>query len=54
MNTTKEDVYIHNLYIEPTFYSTKDISPTLLNLKRLLENKEGYIILGDFNLHHPL
>src|ERR1700754_2479032 len=27
MRTTKEDVYIHNLYIEPTSHSTKDIPP---------------------------
>ena len=54
MSTTKEDIYIHNIYIEPTTYSTKEIPPILYSLKRLLENKGGHIILGDFNLHHPL
>jgi hypothetical protein len=54
MSTTKEDIYIHNLYIEPSTHSTKDIPPILFNLKRLLENEGGHIILGDFNLHHPL
>ena len=55
MSTTKEDIYIHNLYIEPTTHSTKDIPPILYSLRRLLrEYKGGHIILGDFNLHHPL
>ena len=55
MSTTKEDIYIHNLYIEPTTHSTKDIPPILYSLKRLLrEYKGGHIILGDFNLHYPL
>jgi hypothetical protein len=54
MSTTKEDIYIHNLYIEPTTHSTTDIPPILYSLKRLLEYKGGHIILGDFNLHHPL
>ena len=54
MSTTKEDIYIYNLYIEPTTHSIKDTPPILYNLKRLLENKGEHIILGDFNLHHPL
>ena len=54
MSTTKEDIYIHNLYIEPKPHSTKDIPPILYNLKKLLENKGGHIILGDLNLYHPL
>ena len=54
MSTIKEDVYIHNVYIEPMTYSTTDIPPILYSLKRLLGNKGGYIILGDFNLHYPL
>ena len=54
MSTTKEDIYIHNVYIEPTTHSTKDISPILLSLKRLLGHREKHIILGDFNLHYPL
>src|ERR1700754_513668 len=32
----------------------RTIKEGLYNLKRLLENKGGHIILGDFNLHHPL
>ena len=54
MRTIKEDVYIHNVYIEPMSYSAKDIPSILYNLKRLLENKGGHIILGDFNLYYPL
>ena len=54
MSTTKEDIYIHNIYIKPTSYLVKNISPILYNLKRLIGNKGGHIILGDFNLHHPL
>ena len=55
MSTTKEDIYIHNIYIKPTTYSTKDIPPILYSLRRLLrEYKGGHIILGDFNLHYPL
>src|SRR5215475_13398691 len=55
MSTKKEDIYIHNLYIEPTTHSIKDIPPILYTLRKLLlENKGGHIILGDFNLHHPL
>ena len=54
MSTTKEDIYIHNVYIEPTTHLIKNIPPTLFSLKRLLKRKGGYIILGDFNLHYPL
>ena len=54
MSTIKEDIYVHNIYVEPMSHSTKDIPPILYNLKRLLKNKGGHIILGDFNLHHPL
>ena len=54
MVTAKENIYIHNLYIEPKSHSTQDIPPILDTLQRLLrENKGGHIILGDFNLHHP-
>ena len=49
-----KDIYIHNVYIEPTTHSTKDIPPILLSLKRLLKHRGKHIILGDFNLHHPL
>ena len=52
MSTTKEDIYIHNVYIEPTTHSTRDIPSILYRLKGLLENRGGHIILGDFNLHH--
>ena len=55
MSTTKGDIYIYNLYIAPSTHSIKDIPPILSNLRRLLrENRGGHIILGDFNLHHPL
>jgi len=54
MSTIKEDIYIHNLYIEPLSHSTKDLPPILATLRELLKNKGGHIILGDFNLHHPL
>ena len=51
----EEDIYIYNIYIEPITYLIKDIPPTLSSLRRLLlENREGYIILEDFNLHYPL
>jgi hypothetical protein len=37
MSTTKEDIYIHNLYIEPpASHSIRDIPPVLYSLKRLL------------------
>ena len=55
VSTTEEDVYIYNLYIEPLkSHSIKDIPSILYSLKRLLELEGGYIILRDFNLHHPL
>jgi exonuclease III len=54
ISTSKEDIYIYNVYIGSTTYLAKDIPPILYNLKRLLENQGRYIILGDFNLHHPL
>jgi hypothetical protein len=54
MSTSREDIYIHNIYIEPSTHTTKDIPPILYSLKRLLEHKGGHIILGDFNLHHPM
>ena len=54
ISTTKEDIYVHNAYIQPTTYLIREISPILYNLKRLLEQKGDYIILRDFNLHHPL
>jgi hypothetical protein len=55
ISTIREDIYIHNLYIEPLSHSIKDIPPILSTLKGLLEkNKGSHIILGDFNLHYPL
>ncbi len=55
LSTTEEDIYIHNLYIEPPkSHSIRDIPPILYSLKRLLGHSGGHIILGDFNLHHPL
>ena len=54
ISTTKEDIYIYNLYIKPKPYSIKNIPPILHNLKKLLENKEGHIILEDLNLHYSL
>jgi hypothetical protein len=54
ISTTREDIYIHNLYIEPTSHSTKDIPSILFILRELLRKRGGHIILGDFNLHHPL
>jgi len=54
ISTIKEDIYIHNVYIEPLPHSTKDLPLILLILRELLKNKGGHIILGDFNLHHPL
>ena len=54
MSTIKEDIYIHNLYIEPTTYSIKDLPPILATLSDLLKKKGGYIILEDFNLHQLL
>ena len=54
MSTTKEDIYVHNVYIEPLSHSTKDLPPILTNLKRLIGLEGRHIILGDFNLHHPL
>ena len=54
MSTIKEDIYVHNVYIEPLSHSTKDLPPILSTLKGLIENKGRHIILGDFNLHHPL
>ena len=54
MSTTKEDIYIHNLYIEPTTHSTRDLPPILSILRELIKKKGRHIILGDFNLHHPL
>ena len=37
ISTTKEDIYIHNAYIEPITYSIREIPPILYNLKGLLE-----------------
>src|SRR5215475_11120892 len=54
MSTTKEDIYIHNLYIEPLPHSTKDLPSILSILRELIKKKGRHIILGDFNLHHPL
>ena len=54
MSTTKEDIYIHNVYIEPLPHSTKDLPPILSILRELIKEKGRHIILGDFNLHHPL
>ena len=54
MSTTKEDIYIYNLYIEPLSYSAKDLPSILSTLRELLKKKGGHIILGDFNLYHLL
>ena len=50
----KEDIYIHNLYIEPLPHSTKDLPPILLILRELTRKKGRHIILGDFNLYYSL
>ena len=55
IGTTKEDIYIYNLYIEPPESHSIQNTPPILNTLRglLRENKGSHIILGDFNLHHP-
>ena len=44
-------LYIHNVYHRP---QPEDPTETLDLLKRALELAGDHIVVGDFNLHHPL
>ena len=48
-------IHIHNIY-NPINQATGESLSTLPNLRRALEanRSEEHIVLGDFNLHHPM
>ena len=52
---TSEVIHIHNVYNpSPASYSSVDCPSTLPTVKRQLTAGVKHVLLGDFNLHHPL
>ena len=52
---TSEVIHVHNVYNpSPASYSSIDSPSTLPIVKRQLTTGSNHILLGDFNLHHPL
>jgi hypothetical protein len=48
-------LWIHNFYNQPPgSYSTTDYPSSLTLLPSLLAREGEHLVLGDFNLHHPL
>jgi hypothetical protein len=48
-------LWIHNFYNQPPgSYSTIDYPSSLTRLPGLLAREGEHLVLGDFNLHHPL
>ena len=48
-------LWIHNFYNQPLRnYFTTDYPSSLTLLPSLLEREGEYLVLGDFNLYHPL
>ena len=55
IGTTSDVIHIHNVYNpSPISYSSIDSPSTLAKVKRQLIAETNHILLGDFNLHHPL
>ena len=55
LRTKSEPIYIHNVYSPPISHAERQITPSIAKLQQLLlANRGEHIILGDFNLHHPL
>ena len=54
-NGAQEEVWIHNIY-NPSPRSTRstDSPSTLPQIRAALQKPREHILLGDFNLHHPL
>ena len=52
---TAEVIHVHNVYNpSPASYSSIDSPSTLPIVKHQLTTGSNHILLGDFNLHHPL
>src|SRR3981081_2538907 len=48
-------LWIHNFYNQPPrSYSTTSYPSSLILLPELLAREGEHLVLGDFNLHHPL
>ena len=55
IGNTSDVIHIHNMYNpSPISYSSIDSPSTLATVKRQLIAETKHILLGDFNLHHPL
>jgi hypothetical protein len=55
LNNGKEVLTIHNIYSEtPPNFHTKQWNTPLLKLKETLQEPGEHLIIGDFNLHHPI
>jgi hypothetical protein len=48
-------IWIYSLYSQPPGgYSIRDYNSPILLLENLIRQEGEHIILGDFNLHHPI
>jgi exonuclease III len=54
LRTTSGIVHIHNVYIPPRPLAARGDITQLRTVRELLGREGSHILLGDFNLHHPL
>jgi hypothetical protein len=47
-------VYIHNIYLAPSPHRNRETPEALQKVLELIQLEGEHILLGDFNLHHPL
>lgn len=52
---SEEKIWIHNVYNpSPVSYTSMDSPTTILKLDEAMDEDGEHIVVGDFNLHHPL
>ena len=50
----QQEIWVHNAYnLSPTSYILVNSFSILLQIQNALQKTSKYILLGDFNLHHP-
>lgn len=53
--TTEQTIWVYNVYSEPPGgYIVTEYSTPIPQLAELFEREGEHILLGDFNLHHPM